>query len=40
MLAREQDILAGNTLSSAGIPLRDHARALKVLDRWFLHSRP
>ena len=40
MLAREHDILAENTLSNPGIPLRDHARALKVLDRWFLHSRP
>jgi hypothetical protein len=40
MLAREHDILAANTLSNPGIPLRDHARALTVLDRWFLHSRP
>jgi len=40
MLAREHDILAANTLSNPGIPLRDHARALTILDRWFLHSRP
>jgi hypothetical protein len=40
MLAREHDILAANTLSNPGISLRDHARALTVLDRWFLHSRP
>jgi len=39
-LAREPDILAANTLSNPGIPLRDHARALTILDRWFLHSRP
>ncbi len=40
MLAREHDILAANTLSNPGISLRDHARALAKLDRWFLHSRP
>jgi hypothetical protein len=39
-LAREHDIIAANTLSNPGVPLRDHARALLTLDRWFLHSRP
>jgi hypothetical protein len=39
-LAREHATLASSTLGPPGIMLRWHARALMVLNRWFLHNRP
>ena len=32
--------LAPDTLAGPGVTVREHARALGVLDRWFLHARP
>jgi hypothetical protein len=39
-LAWEQAALAECTIILPGISLRDHARSLLALDRWFLHERP
>jgi hypothetical protein len=39
-LAWEQAALAECTIVLPGISLRDHARSLLALDRWFLHERP
>jgi len=34
------DLLGPDTLARPGVTVREHARALSVLDRWFLHARP
>jgi Domain of unknown function (DUF4253) len=39
-LAWEQYALAPYTLQASGISLRDHARSLLSIHRWFLHERP
>lgn len=39
-LAWEQEALAECTTILPGVSLRDHARALLQVDRWFLHERP
>ncbi len=39
-LAWEQVALAECTTLLSGVSIRDHARALLKLDRWFLHERP
>jgi Domain of unknown function (DUF4253) len=39
-LAMQQETLAQCTIILPGICLRDHARSLMVVDRWFLHERP
>jgi hypothetical protein len=39
-LAWEQTAMAECTIIPAGISLRDHARSLLALDRWFLFERP
>lgn len=39
-LAWQQEALAECTTILPGVPLRDHARSLLVVDRWFLHERP
>jgi hypothetical protein len=39
-LAWQQNALAPDTFFDAEISIRDHARALLQLDRWFLHNRP
>jgi len=39
-LAVEQEAFAGDTLYLPGISIRDHARALLYLDRWYLLSKP
>lgn len=39
-LAREQELIAGNTTANAGVSTRDHSRALRGRRDWFLHSRP
>jgi hypothetical protein len=39
-LAWQQEALAECTTILPGVPLREHARSLLVLDRWFLHERP
>lgn len=39
-LAIEHRHFASDTLGLPGISLRDHARALLSLDRWYFHSRP
>jgi uncharacterized protein DUF4253 len=33
-------LLGPDTLAGPGVTVREHARALRVLDRWFLHARP
>jgi hypothetical protein len=39
-LAWEQIALASCTTVPLGVSIRDHARALLALDRWFIHERP
>jgi hypothetical protein len=39
-LAIEHRHFASDTLALPGISLRDHARALLTLDRWYFHARP
>ena len=39
-LAWEQVAIAPCTNLLPGVSLRDHAKALFHLDRWFLHERP
>jgi hypothetical protein len=39
-LALEHFHFASDTLVLPGISIRDHARALLCMDRWFFHSRP
>ncbi len=39
-LAWEQETLAECTTILPGVCLRDHARSLLTVDRWFLHERP
>ena len=39
-LAREHDLLSSNTLASTGTSIRDYARGLTGMTRWFLHDRP
>ncbi len=39
-LACEQKALAGCTIHLPGVTLRDHARTLLVVDRWFIHESP
>lgn len=39
-LAWEQEALAECTLVLPGVSIREHARALLTVDRWFLHERP
>lgn len=39
-LAREHDLLSSNTLGSSGTSVRDYARGLTCMNRWFLHDRP
>lgn len=39
-LAWQQDIFAPCTLVLPGVSVREHARALLHIDRWFLHERP
>lgn len=39
-LAVEQETFAGSTLNLPGIPVRDHARALLHIDRWYLLDKP
>ena len=39
-LAREHDLLSSNTLGSTGTSVRDYARGLTSINRWFLHDRP
>jgi hypothetical protein len=38
--AVSHDVLAPDTMSRMGVTVREHARALRILDRWFLHARP
>jgi hypothetical protein len=38
--AVDHDRLGPDTLGGPGITVREHARALRVLNRWFLHARP
>ncbi|OIP75480.1 MAG: hypothetical protein AUK48_07580 [Oscillatoriales cyanobacterium CG2_30_44_21] len=39
-LATQQVLLAPCTTMLAGVSIREHARSLLKLDRWFLHERP
>jgi hypothetical protein len=39
-LAWQQEALAECTTVMPGVCLRDHARSLLTVDRWFLHERP
>ena len=39
-LASEQVLLAPCTTLLSGVPIRDHARSLLQLKRWFIHERP
>jgi hypothetical protein len=39
-LAREQAVIAPDTLRLPGVTLRDHARVLRGRRSWFLHNRP
>jgi hypothetical protein len=39
-LAWEQEALAECTTALPGVSLRDHARSLLTVNRWFLHERP
>jgi hypothetical protein len=39
-LAWQQEALAECTTILPGVALRDHARSLLIVDRWFLHERP
>ena len=39
-LAREHDLIAGDTFRRAGLSTREHARALIDRGDWLLHSRP
>ena len=39
-LAWQQESLAPCTTILPGVSLREHARALLMVDRWFLHERP
>lgn len=39
-LAWQQYLVAPCTMLLPGVSVRDHARALLHIDRWFLHERP
>jgi Domain of unknown function (DUF4253) len=39
-LSWQQKALASDTFFDAGISIRDHARALLTLDRWFIFEGP